>query len=63
VSELRHTGKIANAALSHPLEQAKQRQHEQMTQLAEIFADIYAQSLVDSPVRTESAMPCFKEAA
>jgi len=53
VRELGHTGKIANAALSHPLEQAKQRRYELMTQLAEIFADIYA----------ETAMPGFKEAA
>jgi hypothetical protein len=63
VNELRQTGKIAKAALSDPLDQNKQRRYEQMTQLAEIFADIYAETLVERPVGTTSAMPFFKEAA
>jgi hypothetical protein len=57
-----HLGKIANAALSHPSEQAKQR-HEQLTQLAEILADIYAQNLVDNAINLDEIMPSFKQAA
>jgi hypothetical protein len=58
----KQAGKVEKAALPHSQEQSKQQWQEEMRQLAEIFADMYA-DISGEPEVTDSSIMLEKIAA